>query len=243
VGNPISPEVAALLRRIPAVDEMLSAPAVQRALAVYPRWVVLEAIRDVLADRRERVKRGEAADRLLHAAAIERAVLAAAAAKAESSLRSVINATGVVIHTNLGRAPLAARAQEAILAAARGYSNLEFDLAAGVRGSRQAHVETLLRDLTGAEAALVVNNNAAAVLVAINTLAAGREVIISRGQLVEIGDSFRIPDVMLRAGGVLREIGTTNRTHLADYEAAIGPETALVLKVHRSNFRTAGGCR
>jgi L-seryl-tRNA(Ser) seleniumtransferase len=240
VPKPVSPEVAALLRRIPAVDEMLSAPGVQRALTVHPRWVMLEAIRDVLADRRERVKRGEPADLLLHAAAIEEAVLAAAAAKAQPSLRPVINATGVVIHTNLGRAPLAERAQEAILATARGYSNLEFDLNAGVRGSRQAHVETLLRELTGAEAALVVNNNAAAVLVAINTLAAGREVIISRGQLVEIGDSFRIPDVMLRAGGVLREVGTTNRTHVADYEAAIGPDTALVLKVHRSNFRLLG---
>jgi L-seryl-tRNA(Ser) seleniumtransferase len=236
----VSPEVGALLRRIPAVDEVLSCPGVTHALTIRPRWAVLDAVREVLADRRNRVKRGEPAEDLLALAAIEAAVVATAADKAAPSLRPVINATGVVIHTNLGRAPLAATAQEAVLAAARGYTNLEFDLRDGVRGSRQAHVESLLRDLTGAEAALVVNNNAAAVLVAINTLAAGREVIISRGQLVEIGDSFRIPDVMLRAGGVLREVGTTNRTHLADYEAAIGPETALVLKVHRSNFRLLG---
>jgi L-seryl-tRNA(Ser) seleniumtransferase len=238
--KPVPPEVGALLRRIPAVDELLAAPRVQHALAVYPRWSVLQAVREVLADRRERVKAGQAGEALLDPGALEAAVVEAAAEKAAPSLRAVINATGVVIHTNLGRAPLAAEAQEAVQAVARGYSNLEFDLRAASRGSRQAHVESLLRDLTGAEAALVVNNNAAAVLVAVNTLAAGREVVISRGELVEIGDAFRIPDVMERAGGILREVGTTNRTHRADYEAAVGPQTALLLKVHRSNFRLLG---
>lgn len=239
--EPVSPEVGALLRRLPAVDELLAGPGVRQALAVYPRWAVLAAVREVLAERRERLRQApEAGERLLDRAGIESAVLAAASGKGQLSLRPVVNATGVVIHTNFGRAPLARAAQDAIQAAAQGYTNLEFDLDAGARGSRQSHVESLLCDLTGAEAALVVNNNAAAVLIAINTLADGKEIVISRGQLVEIGDAFRIPDVMVRAGGILREVGTTNRTHLADYEAAIGPATALVLKVHRSNFRLLG---
>jgi L-seryl-tRNA(Ser) seleniumtransferase len=239
--EPLSPEIGALLRRLPAVDELLAGPSVQQALRAYPRWAVLAAVREVLAERRERLRQApETGERLLDRAGIEAAVLAAAAGKGQPSLRPVLNATGVVIHTNFGRAPLARAAQDAIQAAARGYTNLEFDLEAGARGSRQSHVESLLCDLTGAEAALVVNNNAAAVLIAINTLADGKEIVISRGQLVEIGDAFRIPDVMVRAGGILREVGTTNRTHLADYEAAIGPATALVLKVHRSNFRLLG---
>jgi L-seryl-tRNA(Ser) seleniumtransferase len=244
MANSIPSEAGGILRQIPSVDRLLATPGVQDLLVRHPRWAVLEAIRETLATCRARAQAGaltvEAVHRLLDSAALQAEVGAATLRKAGGSLRPVINATGVVIHTNLGRAPLAPSVLAAIDAAARGYSNLEFDLASGLRGSRQVHVEELLRALTGAEAALVVNNNAAAVLLAVNTLANNREVIISRGELVEIGDAFRIPDVMTRAGGRLHEVGTTNRTHLADYEQAIGPETGLILKVHRSNFLLLG---
>jgi L-seryl-tRNA(Ser) seleniumtransferase len=156
------------------------------------------------------------------------------------SLRRVLNATGVVVHTNLGRAPLADEALAQVVAAARGYSNLELDLSSGTRGSRQDHVAALLRRLTGAEAALVVNNNAAAMLLALAALAEGREVVVSRGELIEIGDGFRIPDVLVRSGAHLVEVGTTNRTRARDYEQAIRAETALLLRVHQSNFRVVG---
>ena len=152
----------------------------------------------------------------------------------------MLNATGVIVHTNLGRAPLAAEAIARVAEVARGYSNLEYDLAAGARGSRQDHIADILRRLTGAEAALVVNNNAAAVLLALAALAEGREVLVSRGELIEIGDGFRIPDVLARSGARLREVGTTNRTRAADYERAIGADTALILRVHQSNFRVVG---
>src|SRR5262249_24001995 len=155
-------------------------------------------------------------------------------------LRRVINATGVIVHTNLGRAPLAPDALEQVRAVAGSYSNLEYDLREGGRGSRQDHVAPILRRLTGAEAALVVNHNAAAVLLALAALAEGREVLVSRGELIEIGDGFRIPDVLTRSGARLREVGTTNRTRAADYERAVGPETALLLRVHQSNFRVVG---
>src|SRR6266516_4814078 len=156
------------------------------------------------------------------------------------SLRRVLNATGVVLHTNLGRAPLAEEALAQIVEAARGYSNLELDLRGGVRGSRQDHVAPILRRLTGAEAVIVVNNNAAAMLLALAALAEDREVIVSRGELIEIGDGFRIPDVLTRSGARLVEVGTTNRTRAADYEAAVSPDTALMLRVHQSNFRLVG---
>jgi L-seryl-tRNA(Ser) seleniumtransferase len=242
--NRIPHDVGEVLRRIPSVDEVLAEPGVRRLLAAWPRWAVLEAVREVLAAHRKRVLAGDLEPEAMEASpdlrAIREAVEEATARKAGPSLRPVINASGVVLHTNLGRAPLAGPALAAIRAAAEGYSNLEYDLATGDRGSRQVHVERLLCALTGAEAAFAVNNNAAAVFLAVNTLADGREVVISRGQLVEIGDSFRIPDVMTRAGGRLREVGTTNRTHLADFEQAIGPETTLLLKVHRSNFLLLG---
>jgi len=244
MSRTIPPEVGAILRRIPSVDEILASASIQRLLERQPRWAILEAVREVLAACRERTLAGdatpEATQALLDPQAIQTSVEEATARKTGPSLRPVINASGVVLHTNLGRAPLAPAALAALAAAARGYSNLEFDLDTGTRGSRQVHVERLLCALTGAEAALVVNNNAAAVFLGVNTLANGREVVISRGELVEIGDAFRIPDVMTRAGGRLREVGTTNRTHLADYERAIGPETALILKVHRSNFQLLG---
>jgi L-seryl-tRNA(Ser) seleniumtransferase len=239
-----APERNAILRRIPSVDETLAGGRVQDLLVRQPRWAIVEAIREVLAACRKRALAGDVTPDAIHALvdadAIQTAVEEATLRKVRPSLRPVINASGVVLHTNLGRAPIATSALAAIEAAARGYSNLEMDLATGDRGSRQAHVEQLLCALTGAEAALVVNNNAAAVFLGVNTLAQGREVVISRGELVEIGDSFRIPDVMTRAGGRLREVGTTNRTHLADYEQALGPETALILKVHRSNFQVLG---
>ena len=236
-------DLNSFLRRLPAVDELLADAAVQGQLSATPRWVVLEAIRETLAARRRQLLEGgpgPAAEALVAPAAIVAGVLERIVDRSRLSLRPVVNATGVVIHTNLGRAPLARAALEAIADASRGYSTLEFDLATGMRGSRQAHVEQLVCALTDAEAALVVNNNAAAVLLAVNTLACGRDVVVSRGELVEIGDAFRIPDVMVSAGGRLKEVGATNRTHLSDYERALGPETGLVLKVHPSNFRILG---
>ena len=213
------------LRDLPSVDELARASDDPLAVA---------AARTGLARAREQIRAGSDPGDL---GAQLRAELRAARA---ARLRRVLNATGVIVHTNLGRAPLAAAALEQVSEVARGYSNLEYDLDAGGRGSRQAHVAELLRRLTGAEAALVVNNNAAAVLLALAALAEGREVVVSRGELIEIGDGFRIPDVLARSGARLREVGTTNRTRAADYERAIGPETAVLLRVHQSNFRVVG---
>ena len=213
------------LRDLPSVDEL--ARDVDDPLAV-------DAARTVLARARDEIGAGAEPGDL---AGLLREELAAAR---RPQLRRALNATGVVVHTNLGRAPLAALALERALEVGGGYSNLEYDLRSGARGSRQDHVAALLRRLTGAEAALVVNNNAAAVLLALAALAEGREVVVSRGELIEIGDGFRIPDVLARSGAHLVEVGTTNRTRAADYERAIGPDTALVLRVHQSNFRVVG---
>ncbi len=218
------------LRDLPSVDELLR----DERLAAEPRPLALAAARATLDRAREEIRAGHDPGDLP-----ARALAEAAAARAPG-LRRVLNATGVLVHTNLGRAPLPAAAVEAALAAASGYSNLEYDLAEGARGSRQDHLAPLLRRLTGAEAALVVNNNAAAVLLALAALAEGRDVLVSRGELIEIGDGFRIPDVLARSGARLREVGTTNRTRAADYEKAVGPETALILRVHQSNFRVVG---
>jgi L-seryl-tRNA(Ser) seleniumtransferase len=212
----------------PSVDALVRAAGCDA-----PHALVVDAARETIARRRDE-GRPATVEELVGPLreAVER--------RRAPSLRPVINATGVVLHTNLGRAPLAAPALAALDAVARGYSNLELDLSSGRRGSRQAHVEPLLRELTGAEAALVVNNCAAAVLLALAALAAGREVVVSRGELVEIGDGFRIPDVLAQSGARLREVGTTNRTHLRDYRAAIGEHTAALLQVHPSNFRVVG---
>ena len=196
--------------------------------------LAIDAARTVLSRARDEIRAGRVPGDL---AARLRDELAAAR---RPSLRRVLNATGVLVHTNLGRAPLPEAALARVLDAASGYSSLELDLASGTRGSRQDHVAALLRRLTGAEAALVVNNNAAALLLALAALADGREVVVSRGELIEIGDGFRIPDVLERSGARLVEVGTTNRTRASDYEAAVGPDTALLLRVHQSNFRLVG---
>jgi L-seryl-tRNA(Ser) seleniumtransferase len=213
------------LRDLPSVDEL--ARGIDDPLAVEAARTVLAQARDAIDTVSDPV---ELAQRVRDE--IQRLRL--------PKLRRLLNATGVIVHTNLGRAPLAAEALERVVEIARGYSNLEYDLTAGARGSRQDHVAETLRRLTGAEAALVVNNNAAAVLLALAALAEGREVLVSRGELIEIGDGFRIPDVLARSGARLREVGTTNRTRASDYEDAIGPETALILRVHQSNFRVVG---
>ncbi|TMM28378.1 MAG: L-seryl-tRNA(Sec) selenium transferase [Actinobacteria bacterium] len=219
------------MRDLPSVDELA---ADERLASTGPRVLVIAAVRSALARAREEIQAGADPGDLVGRVEVE---LAAARGP---RLRRAINATGVIVHTNLGRAPLAQEALERVTAVARGYSNLEYDLGAGGRGSRQDHVAPILRRLTGAEAALVVNNNAAAVLLALAALAEGREVLVSRGELIEIGDGFRIPDVLARSGAHLHEVGTTNRTRAADYERAIGPETALLLRVHQSNFRVVG---
>ena len=233
-----SADAQARLRAIPKVDEVLSWLGDTDGA---PPRLVKNAVREVLAA----IRRDILAARPLAPDALERESLTARirarlAASRRLNFRPLINATGVVVHTNLGRSLLPSAALEHLLAVGGRYSNLEFDLATGKRGSRYSLVEDLLRELTGAEAALVVNNNAAAVLLVLGALAAGREVIVSRGQLVEIGGSFRIPEVMERSGARLVEVGATNRTHLRDYEQAISEETALLLKVHTSNYRITG---
>jgi L-seryl-tRNA(Ser) seleniumtransferase len=233
----------AALRALPSVDQLLKRLEGHTALAGLPRARLVAAGRECLAAERRRILDGLRSSGRPSPAELDGLVerIAGQISRAGMfSLAPVINATGVVLHTNLGRAPLSSLALERLARVAQGYTNLELDVAEKERGSRYAHVEGLLRRLTGAEAALVVNNNAAAVLLALETLARGKEVVVSRGELIEIGGEFRIPDIMRRSGAILREVGTTNRTHLKDYAEAIGPDTALLLKVHTSNYRVLG---
>jgi L-seryl-tRNA(Ser) seleniumtransferase len=224
----------ATLRSLPSIESLLLQPALAPLLAAHPRARKVAALRIAVDRVRARLLQGE--DR-----GFEQADLVDALKQLSTpGLRRVFNATGVVLHTNLGRAPLASEAADRVRQVAAGYSNLEYNLDEGERGSRYAPLVSLLRDLTGAEDAVVVNNNAAAVLLALTALAQGREAVVSRGELVEIGGGFRIPDVMRQSGATLVEVGTTNRTHLADYEKAISPNTGLLLKVHKSNFAQIG---
>jgi L-seryl-tRNA(Ser) seleniumtransferase len=218
------------LRDLPSVDELLR----DERLAGEPHDLAVGAARAVLEQARVEISEGRDPGPLADA------VVEALARSRRPALRRVLNATGVLVHTNLGRAPLAQAALDRVAEVGAGYSNLEYDLVQGERGSRQDHLASLLSRLTGAEAALVVNNNAAAILLALAALAEGREVIVSRGELIEIGDGFRIPEVLARSGARLVEVGTTNRTRAEDYERAIGAETALILRVHQSNFRVVG---
>jgi L-seryl-tRNA(Ser) seleniumtransferase len=237
----VTAEQANLLRQIPSVDELLAQPRVAALAGCADRGLVVEVARAVLADLRARIA-GEtnfAALALEHGALEERIAVEVERILARS-LQPVINATGVILHTNLGRAPLAAGVVEEFRRTATQYTNLEYDLEAGARGKRDVHTAEMLTRLTGAEAAIVVNNCAAAVLVVLAALARGGEVIVSRGELIEIGDGFRIPEIMEQSGAILREVGTTNRTGIADYENAIGEKTRVLLRVHPSNFEITG---
>ncbi len=236
----LSEKQQALLKKLPGVDRILERTRVE--FADVPRGVLLKSAREAIDELRAGIMSGEDVVESADAAestVMDRLRLKTAEAMSPKLMR-VVNATGVVVHTNLGRSILCREAIEHVVSAASGYSNLEFDLDTGRRGERYDVVEDLLCEITGAESALVVNNNAGAVLLSLDTLASGKEVIVSRGELVEIGGSFRIPDVMAKSGCILKEAGTTNRTHMKDYEAALGPETGLLLKVHQSNFAVVG---
>lgn len=226
------------LRRIPKIDEVLLVLEGEEAWKGFPRHMLVDACRRAVGDVRKAILGGVVAEK--SAVDVAEEVKKKLTSYRSFSLRRLVNATGIVLHTNLGRAPLCEEAIERIIEVSRGYSNLEFDLAAGKRGIRYDHVTDILCALTGAEDALIVNNNAAAVLLVLNTLSQGREAIVSRGELIEIGGEFRIPEVMEKSGAILREVGTTNRTHLSDYEHAIQERTGVILKVHTSNFRTVG---
>ena len=237
----ISSEQAELLRQIPSVDELLAQPRLAALSKRVDRNLVVEVARAVLADLRSRIAGDSNWTALgLNAASVEELISNEVERILSRSLQPVINATGVILHTNLGRAPLTEAVVDEFRRSATHYSNLEYDLEAGARGKRDVHTAELLTRLTGAEAAIVVNNCAAAVLVTLAALARGGEVIVSRGELIEIGDGFRIPEIMEQSGAILREVGTTNRTHLADYESAINEKTRVLLRVHPSNFKVTG---
>lgn len=229
-----------MLRSIPKVDKLLADPALHAVRKEYPPKAVLAAVRVVLDTMRAEIRANTLNTDSFDLPVIAAKVAAELSRGSAFSLRRVVNATGTVIHTNLGRSPLPEKICRQLLETASHYSNLEFDGSSGERGDRYSHVEPLICELTGAETALVVNNNAAALLLALSSLARGREVIVSRGELVEIGGSFRIPDIMTQSGALLREVGTTNRTHLHDYRKAVNQESALLLKVSCSNFAIVG---
>lgn len=231
-----------MFRQIPSVDELLVTSGIKSMLSTIPRALVLRAIRQVLDELREEIRKAPVGDEMpdVGLSTVVDQITRRVSILSQPSLRQVINATGVIVHTNLGRSPVPKRVITAFNSLAGCYSNLEYDLNTGKRGSRYVHVQDILRELTGAEDALVVNNNAAAVLIALDTIAKGKEVVISRGQLVEIGGSFRMPDVMRKSGAKMFEVGTTNKTTIRDYEAAIVSDTALFLKVHMSNFQIVG---
>ncbi len=231
-------DTQSLLRALPKVDRLLEREDIVALAITHPRSLVADAIRETIDALRAGILAG--AEPNTSEDEIASAVAVLVAEKAQRSLRRVINATGIVVHTNLGRSPLARSAVDAVAEVAAGYSTLEYDVASGERGSRHTHVEKLICRLTGAEAAMAVNNNAAAVLLGIAGLARDRDAIVSRGQLVEIGGSFRIPDIMRESGARMVEVGTTNKTHLRDYESAMTADTGLLLKVHSSNFRVVG---
>jgi L-seryl-tRNA(Ser) seleniumtransferase len=241
-GKPaLSMDQAALLRSMPSVDELLQRPPIAALCGEMNREFVVELVRDALAGLRRGVVSGDVRrQEELEVSAVEQRVVAAAEGEFESSLRPVINASGVILHTNLGRAPLAAEVIEELRRSVTRYSNLEYDLTAGARGKRDVHTSRLIERLTGAEAAIAVNNCAAAVLATLAALARGGEVIVSRGELIEIGDGFRIPEIMEQSGAVLREVGTTNRTRIGDYQNAINEQTRMLLRVHPSNFKVTG---
>jgi len=230
-----------LLREIPSVDELLMQPRLAGLTKRVDRNLVVEVARAVLADLRGRIAEDANWTAIsLDGASVEELISAQVEKILSRSLQPVINATGVILHTNLGRAPLTETVVDEFRRSATQYSNLEYDLEAGARGKRDVHTSELLTRLIGAEAAIVVNNCAAAVLVTLAALARGGEVIVSRGELIEIGDGFRIPEIMEQSGAILREVGTTNRTHLADYENAINERTRVLLRVHPSNFKVTG---
>ena len=241
-GKPVpNVDQTTLLRRVPSVDELLLRPRLAALCKEVDRAFALDTLRGVLAEVRRDIIAGLTADEgVVEAAEIERRTVEAVASELRPSLKPVINASGVILHTNLGRAPLSLEVIEEFRRVATEYTNLEYDVAAGARGKRDVHCARLLRRLTGAEAVIVVNNCAAAVLVTLAALARGGEVIVSRGELIEIGDGFRIPEIMEQSGAVLREVGTTNRTRIADYENAINEKTRVLLRVHPSNFTVSG---
>jgi len=231
-----------LLRMLPGVDRMLEAARAEAFYNAVPQILLTESVREVIASLREEILSEEVAvgsDDLNIKTLLDR-IREHVQQRLSPKLKRVINGTGVVVHTNLGRSLLSEMAVKNLVAIGSRYSNLEFDLSKGIRGSRYVAVEEILCEISGGEAAMVVNNNAGAVLLCLETLASGKKVIVSRGELVEIGGSFRIPDIMAKSGAILKEVGTTNRTHRHDYEGAIENETGLLLKVHRSNYSMVG---